>query len=76
MCRQQHGRLHLPGSQVQPYTSLSAPAGVGLGLVSSQRHHRAPSVLQKCHYRGLTFINWEEEEVTLAKYCQILQIND
>lgn len=61
MCRQRQSRLHLPGSQVQPCTSLPALARVGLGLVSSQRHHCAPSVLQKCQYRGLTFINWEEE---------------
>lgn len=75
-CRQQRGCFHLPESRVQTCTSVPALPRAGLGLVSSQRHHCAPSVLQKCRYRGLTFINRREEEIMLAKYCQILQIND
>lgn len=75
-CRQQQGCFHLPESQVQTCTSVPVLPRADLGLVSSQRRHCARSVLQKCRYQGLTFINWGEEEIMLAKYCQILQIND
>lgn len=54
--------------------ACAAPGGFGAGELPATPP--CTSVLQKCWYRGLTFINSREEEIMLAKYCQILQIND
>lgn len=62
-----------PGADLH-LSALAAHSG--FGTVNSQLHRSVASVLQKCQYWGLTFINWGEEEIMLAKYCQILQIND